>query len=104
MVSLDASSLVPWTECERQSGIHSAINGQIRPGHVRGLRTGDERHQGGDLFNMPISVERCGGLLRYRPIARGGIQICVDWTRLHVVDGDAPARDLSGQPLTKYLH
>jgi hypothetical protein len=26
------------------SGIHSAINGKIRPGNVRGLRTGDERH------------------------------------------------------------
>jgi hypothetical protein len=77
------------------SGIHSAINGKIRPGNVGGLRTGDERHQGGDLFNMPISVERCGGLLRYRPIARGGIQIRVDWTRLHVIDGDAPAPDLS---------
>src|SRR5438876_1004548 len=79
------------------SGIHSAINGKIRPGNVGGLRTGDERHQGGDLFNMPISVERGGSLLRYRPIARGGIQIRVDWTRLHVIDGDAPAPNLSGQ-------
>ena len=64
------------------SGIHSAINGKIRPGNVGGLRTGDERHQRGDLFNMPIAVERCGGLLRYRPIARRGIQIRVDRTRL----------------------
>src|SRR2546430_7044920 len=46
------------------SGIHPASNGEIRAGNVRGLRTGDERHQRGDLINMPIAVERCGGLLR----------------------------------------
>ena len=86
------------------SGIHSAINGKIRPGNVGGLWPGDERHQGGDLFNMPISVERCGGLLRYRPIARGGIQIRVDWTRLHVIDGDAPVPDLSRQSLSEDLY
>ncbi len=79
------------------SGIHSAIHGKIRPGNVRGLRTGDKRHHRSDLINAPVAVECCGGLLRYRPIARGGIQIRVDRTRLHVVDRDAPAPDLSGQ-------
>src|SRR5260370_37329535 len=52
------------------SGIHSAIHGKIRPGNVRGLRTGDNRHQRGDLFNLPVAVERCGGLLGRSPIAR----------------------------------
>jgi hypothetical protein len=32
------------------SGIHPAINSEIRAGNVRGLRTGDERHQRGDLI------------------------------------------------------
>src|SRR5260370_5187466 len=77
--------------------------GQIRPGDVRGFRTGDERHHCGDLIYMPIPVERCGGLLRYRPITRGGVQIRVDRTRLDVVDGDAPAPDLSGQRLSEHL-
>src|SRR6266849_800821 len=86
------------------SGIHSAINGKIRPGNVRRLRTGDERHQRGDLINTPIAVERCDGLLRHRPIARRGIQIRVDRTRLDVVDRDTPAPDLSGQPLSKHLY
>src|SRR5216683_1674351 len=86
------------------SGIHAAIHGKIRPGNVRGLRTGDKRHQRSDLINAPVAVECCGGLLRYRPIARGGIQLRVDRTRLHVVDRDAPAPDLSGQTLSKYLH
>ena len=75
------------------SGIHPAINGEIRAGNVRGLRTGDERHQRGDLINMPIAVERCGGLLRHRPIARRGIQIRVDRTWLNVIDRDTPALD-----------
>ena len=57
------------------SGIRPAINGEIRPGNVRGLRTGDERHQRGDLINMPIAIKRCGGLLRHRSIALRGIQI-----------------------------
>src|SRR6267143_3980598 len=86
------------------SGVHSAIDRKIRPGNVRGLRTGDERHHRGDLINMPIAVERCGGLLRYRPIARRGIQIRVDRTWLDVVDRDAPAPDLSGQALSKELN
>ena len=64
------------------SGIHSAINGKIGPGDVRGLRPGDERHHRRDLINTPIAAERCGGLLRYRPIARRGIQVRVDRTRL----------------------
>src|SRR4030095_8477740 len=86
-----------------RSGIHSAINGKIRPGDVRGVRPGDKRHQRGDLITLPIAVECCGGLLRYRPIARGGIQIRIDWTGLHVVNRDAPAPYLSGQSLTKHL-
>ena len=45
------------------SGVHSPIDRKIRPGNVRGLRTGDERHHRGDLINMFIAVERCGGLL-----------------------------------------
>ena len=76
------------TSCESVSGIHSAIHGKIRPGNVRGLRTGDKRHQRGNLFNMPIAVERCGGLLRHRPLARRGIQIRVDgpgWILLTVM-------------------
>src|SRR5260370_15129784 len=55
------------------SGNHSAIHVKIRPGYVRGLRTGDKRHQRGDLINVPIAVECCEGLLRYRPLARGGV-------------------------------
>jgi len=46
---------------------------------------GDERHQRGDLINMPIAVERCGRLLRHRPISGRGIQVRVDRTRLDVV-------------------
>src|SRR5437588_4757623 len=64
----------------------------------------DERHQRGDLLNMPIAVERRGGLLRHRPLARRGIQVRVDRTRLDVVDRDTPAPDLSGQPLSKHLY
>src|SRR6266850_2703963 len=86
------------------SGIHSAIHGKIRPGHVRRLRTGDERHHRSDFIDAPVAVECRGGLLRYRPLARGGIQIRIDRTRLYVVDRDAPAPDLSGQRLSKYLH
>src|SRR5271169_2041127 len=53
-------------KCHRWSGVRTTVDGQIRTGDVRGLRTGDERHQRGDLINMPIAVERCGGLLRHR--------------------------------------
>ena len=77
-------------------GVHSAIHGKIRPGNVRGLWTGDKRYHCGDLLNAPVAVECCGCLLRPRPIARGGIQIRVDRTRLDVVDSNAPAPDLSG--------
>src|SRR5712672_766077 len=52
---------------------------------------------------MTIAVECSGGLLRDRPIARGGIQFRVDRTRLHVVDRDAPVPDLSGQRLSEHL-
>src|SRR4030095_8316674 len=86
------------------SGIHPAINGEIRAGNVRGLWTGDERHQGGDLINMPIAVERGGAFRSHRPLARRGIQIRVDRTWLDVIDCDTPARDFSGQPLTEHLH
>src|ERR1700738_1889810 len=86
------------------SGIHSAINGQIRPGNVRGLRTGDERHHRSDFINMPITVERCGGLLRHRPVARSGLQIPGDRPWLDVVDRDTPTPYLSGQRLSKHLH
>ena len=36
------------------------------------------RHQGGNLINTPIAVERCGRLLRHRLVARRGIQIRID--------------------------
>src|SRR5882762_9953269 len=42
------------------SGNHSAIHVKVRPGYVRGLRTGDKRDQRGDLINVPIATERCG--------------------------------------------
>src|SRR5882724_8441429 len=85
------------------SGNHSAIHVKIRPGYVRGLRPGDKRHQRGDLINVPIAVECGEGLLGYRPIARGRIRIRVNRTRLDVVDCDAPASQLSGQPLSEHL-
>src|ERR1700730_12722071 len=85
------------------SGVHSAIHGKIRPGNVRGLRTGDKRHHRGDLIHTPVTIERCGGLLRHRPITRGGIQFRVDRTRLDVVDRDAPAPYLSGKRLSEHL-
>src|ERR1700676_1510612 len=52
---------------------------------------------------MPVAGERCGGLLRYRPITRGRIQIRVDRPRLDVVDRNASTPDLSGQRLSKHL-
>src|SRR5947208_3016160 len=39
--------------------------------------------------NLPVAVKSCSGLLRYRPIAHGGIHLRVDGTRLHIVDRDA---------------
>src|SRR6476660_5049141 len=85
------------------SGIHSAIYGKIRPSDVGRLRTGDESDQRSDLIDVPVAVECGGGLLRYCPIARGRIQIRVDWTRLNIVDRDASAHELSRQRLSKYL-
>jgi len=73
------------------SGIHSTIHGQIRPGNVRGLRTGDERDHRGDLLSAAVAVKCSGGLLRHRPIASSGIQIRIDRTRLDVVDRNATA-------------
>src|ERR1700682_6655482 len=52
---------------------------------------------------MTIAIECCGGLLWHGPIARRGIQVRVDRTRLHVVDRDAPAPDFSGQRLSEHL-
>src|SRR5580700_4952187 len=86
------------------SRIHSAIHGKIRSGNVRGLRTGYERHQRCHLIGAPEAIECCVSLLRYRPIAHGGIEIPIDRTRLHVVDRDAAAPNLSGERLSKYLH
>src|SRR6266852_6846518 len=85
------------------SGIHSAVLGKIRAGNVLGLRSGDKRHHRGDLIHTPVTIKGCGGLLRHRPITRGGIQFRVDWARLHVVDRDASAPDLSGQRLSEHL-
>src|SRR6266850_199369 len=67
--------------CWRSLGVHAAIDCQVRAGDVRGFRTGDERHHRGDIVNMTIAVECCGGLLRRCPIARGGVQFGVDRTR-----------------------
>ena len=85
-------------------GVHAAIDCQVRAGDVRRFRSGDECHHRGDLVNSAIAVECRGGLLRDRPIARGGIQISFDRTRLDVVDRDAPAPDFSGQRLSEHLH
>src|SRR5579863_1780216 len=106
--SLSCPAESNWQDSHRDfvcvgSGIHSAIDGKVRAGNVRGLGTCDKRHHRGDLIRTPITIERCGGLLRYRPITGGGIQFRVDRTRLHVVDGDAPAPDLSGQRLSEHL-
>ena len=86
------------------SGVHSAIDGKIRPGNVRGLRTGDKRHQCSDFINVPIAAKRCDGLLRRRPVACCRIQIRVDRTRVDVVDRDASVPDLSSQSLSEHLH
>src|SRR5438309_8924834 len=86
------------------SGIHSAIDGKICPSDVGRLRTGDKRDHCGDLINVAEAVECCRSLLRHRPLARGGIQLRVDRTRLNVVDRNAPARELSRQRLSKYLY
>src|SRR6478736_4108299 len=85
------------------SGIRSAIHGKIRPSDVGRLRAGDERDHGSDLINVPVAAQ-CGGSLLWRcPIARCGIQLRVNRTRLNVVDRDASAPELSRQRLSKYL-
>src|SRR4029077_13502385 len=86
------------------SGIHSTVYSKICPGDVGRFRTGDKCDHCSDLINAPEAVECGDGLLRHRPLARGGIQFRVDLTWLHVVTRDAPAPELSGQRLTKYLH
>src|SRR5438309_8158782 len=86
------------------SGIHSAIDGKIRPSDVRRLRTGDERDHGSDLINATEAVECGSGLLWHCPLARGGIQLRVDRTRLNIVDRDATTSKLSGQRLSKYFY
>src|SRR6266700_2608746 len=86
------------------SGIHSAIDGKIRPGDVGRFWTGDKCDHRSDLINTPEAVECGGSLLRHRPLARRGIQLRVDRTRLHVVDRNAPAPELSRQRLSKYLY
>ncbi len=50
------------------SGVGSAINGEICSSDVRGLQTGDEGYQRGDLVDTPVTVERGNGLLRCCPI------------------------------------
>src|SRR5260370_7001602 len=55
------------------SGIHSAIHGKIRPGDVRGLRTGDKRHHRGELVHTPVTIEPSAGLLRHRPLPQPAI-------------------------------
>src|SRR5438132_116919 len=86
------------------SGIHSAIHGKIRPSDIGRLRTSDKRDHGSDLINATEAVECGGGLLWHCPLARGGIQLRVDRARLHIVNRDAPAPELSGERLSKYLH
>src|SRR5437867_614315 len=86
------------------SGIHSAIYSKICPRDIRRLRTGDERDHGSDLINATEAVECGSGLLWHCPLARGGIQLRVDRTRLHIIDRDPPAPELSGQRLCKYLY
>src|SRR6267142_5496986 len=47
-----------------RSGVHAAIDCQVRAGDVRRIRTGDERHHRGDIVHMAIAVECSRGLLR----------------------------------------
>src|ERR1700733_586704 len=86
------------------SGVGSAVDGEIGPGDVGGLGTGDEGYQGGDLVHGAVAVEGGDGFLGGCPFACGGIEIGVDGTGLDVVDRDAAAADLSGQALGKHLH
>src|SRR5260370_41126184 len=78
------------------SGNHSAIHVKVRPGYVRGLRTGDKRYQRGDLINVSIAAERCEGFLWYRPLACGGGFLPIARAPRLVVCCVAPACALSG--------
>src|ERR1700726_27394 len=86
------------------SSIRSAIHSKTGPSDVGRLRPGDKRDQRSDLVDGAVAIQRSVCLLRGCPFAGSGIQICVDRTRLNVVDCDAPAPELSGQRLTKYLY
>jgi hypothetical protein len=68
-----------------RSGVHAAIDGHARAG----FRTCDECHHRGDLFHMPITIERGLSLLRHRPVARRGVQFRIDGAGLNVIDGNA---------------
>jgi hypothetical protein len=83
------SSLQARGLCVRRSGVRTAIDGEIRSGDVRRFRARDERYQRGDLVDSSVTALRRGSLLRCCPIARGGIQGCVDRARLDVIDRDA---------------
>src|SRR5260370_27383744 len=54
-------------------------------------------------IHTPVTIKRCGGLLRNGPITRRGIQFRIDRTGPHVVDRDAPAPDLSSPRLIQHL-
>src|SRR6476646_1221696 len=60
-------------DCGWDLRVHAAIDCQVRAGDVRRFRSGDECHHRGDFISTAITVESRGGLLRDRPIARGGI-------------------------------
>jgi hypothetical protein len=77
-----------WAQTWR-SGIGATVDGQARARDVGGFRPGHERHQRSNLIHMPIAFERCVGDLGCCPIARRGIQIRIDGTRLNIVDRDA---------------
>src|SRR5438132_7835820 len=95
-MGFDRASCSPTSKGCVRSGIHSAIHSKIRRGNVRRVRTSDECHHRGDIVSLSIALERGRGLLWYRPITRGGVQIRFDGAGLHVIDSNAPAPDLSG--------
>src|ERR1700677_1030864 len=78
------------------SGVGSTVDGEIGPGDVGRLGTGDEGYQCGNLVCCAVAFERCDGYLGGCPIACGGIEVRVDGARLYVVDRDAAATDVSG--------
>src|SRR6266850_3596830 len=83
------------------SGVSAAIDCQVRAGDVGRFGTCDECHHRGDILNMSIALQRGHGLLRYRPITRGGVQIRLDGAGLNVIDSNAPAPQLPSQSLCK---